>query len=331
MSKDQTSPNEEHLSQCNEDDIKQSSNNDQAVSEESHQITADEIVIHGLLSDMGRRTPNEDEMRVQAVMRAINEKKEVKPFWWGLLLKPQRVALGLSALVVCFIFSLVIQDFNSVHAASATLEKIIAAAHKVGDRTYSIWVIENYKEVHPSQRKRPEELDGARLYVRGHDQYVLIQKIINGGQRLTGCDGELAWAMRVDGPVHVSSDLRRFRGGLPGHQNELPFINLNAQLNQLHEKYELELLPEAGREVEGRVMAGLLGIKKSRDVGGPKRIEIWADQQTGVIQRMIMDGMPRAKGGPRSLILELISQTELPVDFYSHTSHHEPNRKIRFE
>ena len=108
MSKDQTSPNEEHLSQCNEDDIKQSSNNDQAVSEESHQITADEIVIHGLLSDMGRRTPNEDEMRVQAVMRAINEKKEVKPFWWVLLLKPQRVALGLSALVVCLIFSLVI-------------------------------------------------------------------------------------------------------------------------------------------------------------------------------------------------------------------------------
>jgi len=337
MSKDQTSPNEEHLSQCNEDDIKQSSNNDQAVSEESHQITADEIVIHGLLSDMGRRTPNEDEMRVQAVMRAINEKKEVKPFWWGLLLKPQRVALGLSALVVCFIFSLVIQDFNSVHAASATLEKIIAAAHKMGDRTYSIWVIENYKEVHPSQRKHPEELDGARLYVRGPDQYVLMQKITNGGQRLTGCDGELAWAMRVDSPVHkndkvhVSSDLSRFRSGLPGHQNELPFINLNDQLNQLQDKYEVELLPEAGREVEGRVMAGLLGIKKSRDVGGPKRIEIWADEQTGVIHRMIMDGMPRAKGGPRSLIMELISQTELPVDFYSHTSHHELNRKIRFE
>ncbi|MBT3912779.1 MAG: hypothetical protein HOF22_06235 [Verrucomicrobia bacterium] len=165
----------------------------------------------------------------------------------------------------------------------------------------------------------------------------MMQKITNGGQRLTGCDGELAWAMRVDSPVHkndkvhVSSDLSRFRSGLPGHQNELPFINLNDQLNQLQDKYEVELLPEAGREVEGRVMTGLLGIKKSRDVGGPKRIEIWADQQTGVIQRMIMDGMPRAKGGPRSLILELISQTELPVDFYSHTSHHEPNRKIRFE
>ena len=114
-----------------------------------------------------------------------------------------------------------------------------------------------------------------------------------------------------------------------GHQQDAPFINLHAQLLQLREGYEVELLPEAGRESDDRPMMGLVGIKKSSSVRGPKRIEIWADRETGVIHRMFMDNLPRARGGPKSVILELTNQSNLPADFFSHDHHHEPEREVR--
>lgn len=291
---------------------------------------AEAIVVHGLLTDMSRRFPAEDEMRVDSVMQAIEEPvaPEKSTSWSWLFGRPKQTAFTATAMIACVALIFIFQGINPTEAAAASLERIIAVAQQSIDRTYTIQVIDEYPASTPRNEKQGN-IDGAILHVRGPDKYVLIRELKDGRQRLTGCDGTESWAMREDGPVHVSSDLNRFRGGLPGEQQDLPFINLQSQLMQLREKYFVESLPEAGREFEGRAMMGLVCLRKSHEVRGPKRVEIWADRETGGIHRMLMDNLPRGKGGPRSVMIQLTEESELPENFFSHTAHHESGRKIK--
>ncbi len=101
------------------------------------------------------------------------------------------------------------------------------------------------------RRESNEQIDGAKLYVRGADKYVFVRLLKDGRQRVSGCDGEQSWAFREDGPIHVSSDLSRFRGGMPGQKQDIPFINIHSHLAQLRTGYDVELMsdqPESSRE-----------------------------------------------------------------------------------
>ena len=322
---------DEQLNSWLDEDVGSESEQDFAVPRALHSQVAEVIVVHGLLADLGRRSPKEDEMRVDSVMQAIEEPVVVeKPSPWSFLVnRPKRSVFVVTAMAACVVLLLILQGISPTETAAASLERIIGVMQQPIDRTYVIEVVEEYPETFPNSAKQREEIDGATLHVGGPDRYVFIRKLSNGHTRISGCDGRQSWAMREDGPVHLSSDLNRFRGGLPGHQQDAPFINLHAQLLQLREGYEVELLPEAGRESDDRPMMGLVGIKKSSSVRGPKRIEIWADRETGVIHRMFMDNLPRARGGPKSVILELTNQSNLPADFFSHDHHHEPEREVR--
>jgi len=209
---------------------------------------AEAVVVHGLLTDISRRFPAEDDMRVDAVMQAIGESvaPEKSASWSWLFGRPKRTVFAATAMVACVALIFISQGINPTEAAAASLERIIAVAQKNSDRTYAIRVIDEYSVSTPKSEKQGN-IDGAILHVRGPDKYVLIRELKDGRQRLTGCDGTESWAMREDGPVNVSSDLNRFRGGLPGEQQDLPFINLQSQLIQLKEKYFVESLPESGR------------------------------------------------------------------------------------
>ncbi len=56
------------------------------------------------------------------------------------------------------------------------------------------------------------------------------------------------------GPVHVSTDLNRFRGGLPGQQQDIPFINIHDHLSQLRSGYEVELSKDQETASDGAVL-----------------------------------------------------------------------------
>ena len=55
-----------------------------------------------------------------------------------------------------------------------------------------------------------------RFFCTGCGSFVLRMPLRSGGTRTLGCDGETSWAFRDNGPVHVSNNLNRFRGALPG-------------------------------------------------------------------------------------------------------------------
>ena len=49
------------------------------------------------------------------------------------------------------------------------------------------------------------------------------------------------------------------------------------------------------------------------------------------LRSLVRDGLPRGRGGPKSVMLELEDQSDLPPDFFSHAAHHEPGKRIRYE
>ncbi|PHQ34148.1 hypothetical protein CEE69_17680 [Rhodopirellula bahusiensis] len=233
----------------------------------------------------------------------------------------------------------ILGSHQDASAAIASLEKVLQAAEKPLDRTYEVSVVEQESNGRLSRRRwqaprrsRPkEEVDGATLSVRGANQYVLTVSLRSGLKRMSGCDGKVSWAFREDGPVHVSGDLSRFRGGIPGHQQDIPFLNLHSHLEQLQSDYDVELLEEPPTATGGNGLTQLRGVRKSNEIRGPREIILWFAPNDGTIHRMRLDGLPRARGGPAAVTLELQDQSQLPLDYFSHAAHHEPSKRIQYE
>jgi len=338
-----TDPMDAMLSDWFDDEEANSGSHDDATGEELTKI-AESLLVHGLLSDMSRRDEDREAKQIQAVMQKISSKQSadsttaVSPSLRRIR-NPQFAILS-SALMVAaavIVMFIVVGPRQNISAAMLSLEKVLKAAEKPIDRTYRIHVVEEYSRDRKPRRlsweawnrEAKQQIDGATLYVRGANQYVLTVLLRNGVKRTSGCDGEKSWAFRENGPVHVSADLSRFRGGVPGHQQDIPFMNIHSHLSQLRNGYEVDLTDGHDTAGDGTVLSQLVGVRKSRDVRGPREIEVWFDAENGTAHRMLFDGLPRGRGGPKSVMLKLVGQSDLAPRFFSHESHHEPQRSIR--
>lgn len=333
------------LSDWLDDEEPKSTSTEDEVIEGSAEEVADSLLVHGLLADQGRRDDEQEAQRLRSVMARIDSEDDAESVTLaeaGRTSGRRRFAILTSTLTIAaavIVMFVVLGPQQNVSAAMASLEKVIEAAAKPFDRTYRVSVIEEYprgkKPRNLSQeaweREAEEQIDGATLFVRGANQFVLTVMLRSGVMRTSGCDGEVSWAFRENGPVHVSADLSRFRGGVPGGQQDLPFMNMHAHLSQLLSGYEVELTDEADAATDGTVLSQLVGVRQSRDVRGPKQIEIWFDADSGTVYTMVLDGLPRGRGGPKSVMLELEDQSDLAPDFFSHDAHHEPGKRIRYE
>lgn len=204
--------------------------------------------------------------------------------------------------------------------ASMALERLIEASDGLGDRAYLI--TNQDPEYIPADGRMPS-IDGAMLYVRAPDMYVLVRRFHDGRTFVTGCDGERSWAVPPDGKVRVSADPMRFRGPIPGQQHGIPFVDLRSDLVQLRDAYTVRL-----ESIQSNGWQALLAEKKSARQRGPRQLKLWFAPATGVIHRMVFEGMPQAQGGPRSVAVELQNQHALLPDFFHHTSHHGPDRNV---
>lgn len=333
------------LSDWFDDEEPTSSDKEDAIVEDSSELIADSLLIHGLLADIGGRDHEQETQNLRGVMKRIDSESDSKT---ATLARPsgtdgrRRFAILTSALTIAaavLVVFVVLGPRQNVSAAMASLEKVLEAAAKPFDRTYLVHVVEEYPhDKRPKNlsreawgRESKQQIDGATLFVRGANQYVLTVMLPSGEKRTSGCDGEVSWAFREDGPVLVSTDLSRFRGGVPGQQQDIPFMNIHAHISRLRSGYEVDLTDEQEFVPNGTQLSQLVGVRKSRDVRGPKQIEIWFDADNGTVHRMLLDGLPRGHSGPKSVMLELEDETNLSPDFFSHDAHHEPGKRIRYE
>ncbi|QEG38189.1 hypothetical protein [Roseimaritima ulvae] len=317
---------------------------DHAIVEESKEAIAESLIVHGLLADMGSCDLERETQNLRGVMERIDLEGDTNPvaFAPAGATGRRRFAILTSALTIAtavLIMFAVLGPQQNVSAAKASLEIVLEAAAKPFDRTYRVRVVEEYprdrKPRNLSQeawdREAKGHIDDATLFVRGVNQYVLTVMLRSGLKRTSGCDGRVSWAFREDGAVNVSTDLSRFRGGVPGQQQDIPFMNIHAHISQLRSGYEVKLTEERDIATDGEVLSQLVGVRKSRDVRGPKQIEIWFDADDGTVHRMLLDGLPRGQGGPKSVMLTLEDESDLAPNFFSHDAHHEPGKRVRYE
>lgn len=314
-------------------------------SSEASEAVAESLLIHGLLADIGSRDDDSEAERIHAVMQQIDagsaaDSVHVAPKsvphnrgWFAIVTSALTIAAAVMVMFVAF------GPHQSVSAAMASLEKVVEAAAKPFDRTYKVRVVEEYpRDKRPRNlsqdawdRKAPEQIDGATIHVRGADEYVMTVLLKTGVTRTSGCDGHVSWAFRKNGPVHVSTDLNRFRGGMPGNQQDMPFLNIHASLAQLKIGFDVELADEQETGTDGTLLSQLTCVRKSNDVRGPKQVDVWFDAEDGTVHKMLLDGLPRGRGGPKSVMLELVDQSVFAPDFFSHNAHHDPGKRIRYE
>ena len=311
---------------------------------EASETIAESLLIHGMLADIGSRD-DADAERIHAVMQRLDAEFATGSLNVASTSVPhgrRRFAILTSALTIAaavMVMFAVFGPHQSVSAAMASLDKVMEAAAKPFDHTYTVCVVEEYpRNKRPKNlsqeawdREAPEQIDGATIHVRGADEYVMTVMLKTGMTRTSGCDGRVSWSFREDGPVHVSEDLNRFRGGMPGSQQDMPLLNIHANLSQLKIGYDVELADEQDTGTDGTLLSQLNCIRKSNDVRGPKQVNVWFDAEDGTVHKMLLDGLPRGRGGPKSVMLELVDQPTLPSNFFSHETHHEPGKRIRYE
>lgn len=227
-----------------------------------------------------------------------------------------------------------------VSAAAVELNRLIAANSDPVDRTYQI-VVDDASATSAAPRPdqaehgRPPKppLDGAILYVRRGDQFVLIRKTRDGLPFVTGSNGKTSWAVSPDGPVRVSSDLTRFNRDVPGHEHAMSLIHIDELLERLRTAYDVQLAPverSASNPAPGQAQTRLLIAVKKRGYRGPRRVEITYATPSGRIRRLRFIDMPY---GPDRLNLSLTLLDERARDamFFDHESHHAPGREVAFE
>lgn len=222
-------------------------------------------------------------------------------------------------------------------AASIALDRIIEAASQQIDRVYRIRITD-YGPGGPQPQVAADRggvkpnVDGAELYVRGRDQFVLVRRFADGSPFVTGSDGEIGWAAPPTGRVHLSHDVRRFRRAVPGERDAIPFLDLEASLEELRRDYDLELVEGKANATSPEGWSRLDARKRPHVRGGAEYVQIWFDS-AGTAHRIAMQGLSQGEpdGSPQAVELDLVKNREVPANFFRHETHHAPDRPQAWE
>jgi hypothetical protein len=277
---------------------------------------ADLLLVHSLLNTMARENEIGREVRVKRAMNAINATKP------QLVLSLVRYGIA-AMLAVAALFLLTKMPASS---AMAAVDQMIAAIDKAGDRTYRITVLDGRRG--PQPQGQPGEragLDGATLYLRGSDKFVLVRKTPSGKDLINGSDGQIRWLVRPEKPVLVSTDPQAFRIPMPQEMAEILPLDLKSTLIHIRDHYTVKYVsePPADQAQHGSLKY-MDAAKASRDFRGPKNIELWADAESGLLVRMEFGDIHlQGDPAPKRLIIELVGRDQLPDDWFSHQAHHD--------
>jgi hypothetical protein len=239
--------------------------------------------------------------------------------------------IAMLASLALLLIALLIGSNRNQLSASQELQKIRKSL-AMGDRLYRVdveqAVLPNKKQIEQHDERRPPKpsLEGAKLYVRGTDEFVLMRFLQDGTPFVTGSDGQVGWAIAPNGPVRVSQDKQRFNRDLPGHEHSIPLSNLSQGLTQIQKAYHVQIIPSSPGDAGDEQDAVLVATKK-RGQRGPRRIEIQYASNSGRIAQMRFIEMPY---GPERLTvrLTLIDELTLPESFFHHSDHHSSNQQV---
>jgi hypothetical protein len=314
----------------------------ESVSELAHWIRANEENAREFAAAVRLHDRLRDELMAAAIQASGPERKRLETRASGGWAAWRRTALtGVAASIIASLALWWTLSGSPAAAAAVELNRIIAAAAGVTDRTYRLSLEEVAAGRPPAatsdrpELKRPpkQPLDNATLTVGSGHRFVLVRTTRDGQPFVTGSDGHESWAVRPDGPVLFSRDPAHFGRDVPGHEHGMSLIDLNEALNQLRAAYEIRVLPveqaESGNASPSEATRLLVGVKKPAQLG-PLRVEVTYVVATGRIVQMRFIDMPY---GPDRVTIRLTMENEDSRGdaFYTHATHHTADRAVEEE
>lgn len=204
---------------------------------------------------------------------------------------------------------------NNTRPALASVNQILTALKRPGDRTFRI-------NVDPADTELKHGLNDATLYLRDGQQYLLVRLDHKGRELFDGYDGHRSWRIRAG--VLVEAREGQGAGGIPMPRSmaELPFVDLQGTLESIQSDYVVERFDAVPLKDGGPTARHLFARRKSARTKEPKSIEIWADPQSGTPQRIVFDDAKfQGSAEPRRLTFDLVSEAQLPSDWFGHAAH----------
>jgi hypothetical protein len=303
-------------------------------------------LLHALLTGFAENSETTRQRRVEKLMQSIRAdtdkligeevKSQRKPRWYI----GSAIRWGTAAMIIIGI-TIVLTSLPP-NKAMATIDQMISAIDNAGDRTYSIIVRDQrtgrreqtgaISEVERRNRQEKAVLDGAKLYLRGRDKYVLYRYTLSGRTVVNGSDGQANWLIRPRREVLVSNNPQAFRIPMPEDLADLLTLDFGHTLLRIRERYRIKYLGTVPVEQDRDASwAYLHATLQGRRFRGPRVIMIWAHPDTGLLRRIeFADIQLQGDAKPKKLILDLLDQKELPNDWFTHSAHHPADTEVDF-
>jgi hypothetical protein len=298
---------------------------------------ADDRLVHALL--LHAHNPQVSEQREERVQRAMQGIREsASPNMSSSATRPAERTLRLrtwtrrgvwaaaaTVLIVVGLFAI----FNGPSSAQASLNDILGALGRPGDRTYRIQMedlpapLERRSPDDPKPEMAPKpRLDNATLYLRNSQQYLPVRDDPTGGSTFDGYDGRQSWRVRAGVLAETKEGLGAGGIPMPPIMADVPFSDLHQTLERIRVDYTVEQFDQAPLPPGSEALRHVRVRRNSREVKGPETIEIWADLKTAMPKRMVFD-RAKLQGSrqPARLTFDLVSESPLPADWFAPETH----------
>ncbi|WP_404309397.1 hypothetical protein [Neorhodopirellula lusitana] len=273
--------------------------------------TSDRSRIDRLMGTI-RHEPNESET---PVFRASSAGRSAGLRW-------KRLAIAACVLIACGYAVMLHSSSNSAYAAVMRAIQTSLPTRQYRVQMTNRWPVVGQRDV------------TAKLYVNDNDEFCVWHPgWLPGGEIWVGGDLDSRWIVPPVGPV-LTGDENLIASALQSEGLGTPLLHLQTLLTRMAQDYDLELLDDnfiadprnPSEQIRCRHVAG---IRTGDDVMMPTRIDLWANDQSGVAERVELQ-WPEGDDSwlPLRWQIELVDFPELADDWFKFHGHCVPGRLV---
>lgn len=297
---------------------------------------ADMHMLDSLLRQALRPEPEARDARIQQVLQRLDERNAVPPKDDSQSVVQIRSAThrGRRWLSLAVAVSLVLavglwwQSSNRSRRAYATVQESLQQATEADAREYRVTVV-----VQRPVAGWDEIVDN--LYVDGKERFALRhQPILPLGEVWIGGNEREKWIAPTRGPILVG-DLKMVRSWMAEQEAPpAPYLHITTILQRMSDDYSLELLPDedvaASEQPNTTVRCRRVrGTLRDTTLSRPRIIDLWADRESGIARRLVLDWqLQPGQLGRSRVTVELVGHRDLPPDWFEHSAHHDEGRPV---
>lgn len=298
-----------------------------SISEQSQQQ-----LIHSLLITK-KDSDSEMNARINNVMQAINSPpKQNTPEYVNNAPWFQRWGSWAASLLlmVTLTFTLILPSND----ARATMNEVIESLSEMGDRLYKMKIEVSKQGKNQTNKSTQKHLvsnthkehkvvrfQKAKLYLRADNQFVFIEEKRNGKKNIKGSNGHESWQVSGKGKIK-NSEQGKIKVPLASKSADLAFMNLSESLQVLKASYDLTIEHKKTFKSSDLHWSKITAIKADKNVKGAKKVVLFFDPDSHVIQKLIFDKVHmKGRSTLMKVTLTLQSTEILPEYWFEQETH----------